>query len=159
MRAEDVDPVRLRARQLLARLFATRPPDLESLRPQPDDYARCFVEDVVAPVRAAYEALWAHVIEVRVRPEQTELRIAVASVEELREGIEGARAFPGGYRDASVFFLSGPLWLAWDLRAPGADAGMAFDGLVPLDDRWAWFPKPWRHMPGGRPRAVAHWTE
>ena len=36
------------------------------------------------------------------------------------------------------------VWVAWKLIAPGQDAGMAYDGLVWLDDHWAWFPKPFR---------------
>ena len=38
----------------------------------------------------------------------------------------------------------GLLWLAWSFVAPGENLGLAFDGLVRLDERFAWFPRPWQ---------------
>jgi hypothetical protein len=156
---QGVDAVRESARQFLGKIFRSRPIEVAGLRPDPADYERVFIEEAVAHARASFEALWQASFAVRVRPAQIELHVAAATVEELVEGTGAAQAFPGGYRDAATFFRPGHIWVCWELREPGAPAGMAFDGLVPLDDRWAWFPKPWRHMPTRRPRAVSHWTE
>jgi hypothetical protein len=158
-RSEDVPAARERARRVLAEAFGRRPVVVESLRPQDGDYARVFLDDAVEAMRAAYQALWASSFAVRVRPAQIELHVAAATVDELRAGSGAPPAVPGGYREASAFFRPGPVWVCWELREPGAAFGMSFDGLVELDDRWAWFPKPWRHVPGRRPRAVSHWTE
>jgi hypothetical protein len=159
---EGVDAARERARQVLGRIFRSRPLDMSeigSLRPEVGDYERVFVEEAAAHARTSYESLWNASFTVRVRPAQIELHVAAATVEELIEGTGAGLHFPGGYRDAARFFRPDHVWVCWELREPGAPAGMAFDGLVAIDDRWAWFPKPWRHMPARRPRAVSHWTE
>ena len=159
MTVESVDAVRERARQVLGRIFLSRPIEVAGLRPDAGDYDHVFIEEAAAHARASYEALWQASFTVRVRPAQIALYVVAATVEELQEGTGAAPAFPGGYRDAASFFRPGNVWVCWELREPGAPNGMAFDGLVPIDARWAWFPKPWRNMPARRPRAVSHWTE
>ena len=37
-------------------------------------------------------------------------------------------------------------WAAWRVHPPGEEGGTRFEGLVWLDDHWAWFPKPWRAL-------------
>ena len=36
------------------------------------------------------------------------------------------------------------VWARWKFVRPGEPSGMAYDGLVWVDDHWAWFPKPYR---------------
>jgi hypothetical protein len=38
-------------------------------------------------------------------------------------------------------------WAAWRVHPHGAQGGTRYEGLVWLDDHWAWFPKPWRALP------------
>jgi hypothetical protein len=43
-----------------------------------------------------------------------------------------------------MFILLDPqrVWVAWEVIPLGKSAGMAYDGLVWIEDHWAWFPKP-----------------
>jgi hypothetical protein len=77
-------------------------------------------------------------------PGQTELRISVSLAEAL--GPE----FPGGYRRVAAQLQPGFAWVAWSFVAPGESAGLSFDGLVRIDDRFAWFPRPWKLLGDGQ---------
>jgi hypothetical protein len=37
-------------------------------------------------------------------------------------------------------------WAAWRVHPAGHASGTRYEGLVWLDDHWAWFPKPWRAL-------------
>jgi hypothetical protein len=49
--------------------------------------------------------------------------------------------------------------VCWELMAEDAEEGVAFDGLVWIDDHFAWFPKPWRFIPQPTTRTFANWAE
>lgn len=110
-----------------------------SFKPQPDDFARVFTEQL-APIAAQhYTTLWSQPVEITARPENTQLVVVSSLAEELKD----SSAFPGGYKNLTGL-LPGRVWLAWKYVRPGESLGMSYDGLVFLEDRFAWFPKPWR---------------
>ncbi len=117
------------------------------LKPRDEDYDRVFVGAAAAAARAGYAGLWAGVPPWPARPDQTELHVAVAYTEDFAAGNERAAPFPGGYKTIAASLAPGVAWLLWEAVAPGERNGIVFDGLVPIDDRWAWFPKPWRVVP------------
>jgi hypothetical protein len=136
-----VDPARQAERAAL----------VASLRPTPEDYAALFVPDAAEKARAGYEAaLWSHPPPWPIRPEQTLVVVrAAVTAEALIAGEPDASMLPGGYRHIASSLRPGSLWLAWEFLAPGASAGLYFDGLVPRDhDRFVWLPKPWRILGG-----------
>lgn len=155
---DDLENIRLAASRLLRNVVDAHTPLVE-LRPRPEDYARVFAPALAAAARDHLEQLWQTTPELRLRPDQTELRVHAATVDDLRSGTAKANAFPGGYRKLAPFLTDGHIWICWDVVAPGAGAGMSFDGLVPLDDRWAWFPKPWRALSREKAPAGSHWTD
>jgi hypothetical protein len=55
-----------------------------------------------------------------------------------------SRQFPQGYRAIAKWLQPGRVWVAWKYLKPGAQSGDAYNGLVWVDDHWAWFPKPFR---------------
>ena len=117
-----------------------------ALRPQPGDYARAFEPEIVEQARTIYETLWAHPPRVERSPAGSQLKLAIAPAGMLLEKNELSREFPGGYRAIAPLLNPHRVWVAWKLIPPGKDAGMAYDGLVWLDDHWAWFPKPYRAL-------------
>lgn len=120
---------------------------LEGLKPRPGDAALAFSGDAAAQLRPFYERLWATPpMALGVAPDQTALRVAAATVDLLRVPNPVGDAFPGGYRRIVEMLVPGRVWVAWKYVRPGSATGMAFDGLVFLDDHWAWFPKPWRGL-------------
>ncbi|WP_066341953.1 Imm49 family immunity protein [Azohydromonas lata] len=115
-----------------------------SLRPRAGDYALAFAPAVADAARDAYEALWAEPPRVRLAVPGSRLVCHVAPAGLLGGANELSRSFPGGYRGVAALLDPHRVWVAWKLLPPGQDAGMAYDGLVWLDDHWAWFPKPYR---------------
>jgi hypothetical protein len=115
-----------------------------TLRPGADDYARAFVPEAVDEARNAYEALWATPPRV-VRPgRDTTLECHVAPAGMLAWDNPLSRSFPGGYAAIASLLQPQRVWVAWKSIERGRDAGMAYDGLVWLEDHWVWFPKPYR---------------
>ncbi len=150
---------RLLMRFLDPTLVAQRMDFVQELRPRAEDYAAVFTPDVADSIRGAYGAVWQSPPLWRIRPDQTYLRVSAATAEELGRGGGQAQAFPGGYREIAPFLSPGRVWVCWEFLAPGALAGISYDGLVPLEGRWAWFPKPWRALPKTKQKAVSHWSE
>lgn len=116
------------------------------LRPRAEDYARVFAPGVVATAQRCYETLFLAPHPIKRDPEQTVLRLFVASAADLRQHGPQALEFPGGYSQILDFLLPDSIWVHWKYVAPHRTAGMAYDGLVRIDDRWVWFPKPYRFL-------------
>jgi len=117
----------------------------ELLQPHPEDYAKAFDASIADGVRRVYEPLWAgDQLDPRAKTNQTDIRIWAATSDDLKVWNANARNFPGGYQEVGEHLVPGRIWLRWKFLEPGETLGMAFDGLVWMDDHWAWFPKPWR---------------
>ncbi len=154
MVVDSLPEARQRAGTMLANfidpaLLAERPARTQALRPHAEDYATVFHADVAEIARQGYEQMvWSQPMVWPIKSEQTRLRVVAALAEDFAvEMNPRAREFPGGYASVASHFMPGHMWFAWEYLAPGASAGLAFDGLVELGDRWAWFPKPWRILP------------
>lgn len=129
-----VDPQRLSQR---SQIFL-------SLRPRDEDYAQVFTAEHVERVRAGYAQLWQFLPTIPLKPNHTQLRVAVALSDDFASGHPRAQAFPGGYREVGRALVPGRPWATWELIETGERDGLLFDGLVGLGDRFVWFPKPWR---------------
>jgi hypothetical protein len=115
-----------------------------ALRPSLEDARAVFAAEVADRVHAGYAVLWDTRPVIRARPGQSEIDVVAALPEILAGDNPISRGFPGGYRGILPWLRPGVPWVRWRYHRPGTGAGMAFDGLVALDGRWAWFPKPWR---------------
>lgn len=134
--------------------------NLLSLLPQEADYVRVFSAEHAPMARKAYEEIWP-LMALPVKAEQTELRIYAATVDQLRNHWSSVQGFPGGYQVAAEYLNPGHIWLCCEFIAPGKTDGLLMDGLVPLDSRWAWFPKPWKALkiPSRSAATLSHWGE
>jgi hypothetical protein len=121
-----------------------------ALKPTIADYRAVFVEDVVARAEAGYEKLWSDPKTViAAPPENTDIVLAKATTEELQKWTAEVDAgFPGGYKRIAAKLKPGLTVYRWKYVKPGEKSGMAYDGLVHVNYRWVWFPRPWR-MVGG----------
>jgi len=121
------------------------PARVEALRPRDGDYASVFDSAIVTRVRAAYEPLWRTTPKLeRPVPGALTVRVDAAPAGMLREDNELSRRFPGGYRALAPHLRPERIWFVWQYLRSGESAGMRYDGLVRLPDRWVWFPKPYR---------------
>lgn len=115
------------------------------LRPRADDYAKVFVAAAIDAARQSYEKLWDNSLDINYpSAQQTVVRCHVAPAGMLATDNELSRHFPGGYRAIARWLNPHRVWVAWKYLRPGEAAGLAYDGLVWIDDHWAWFPKPYR---------------
>jgi hypothetical protein len=118
---------------------------VEGFRPRPEDFARVFTEP--APFEALYRTVWAQIPRSSgIKPEQSQVRAVAATPRLLRVPNAASDAFPGGYRRIVHLLVEDQVWLAWKYVRPGSTVGTAFDGLTRLEDRWVWFPHPWRAL-------------
>jgi hypothetical protein len=141
--AHDLQLIIHRAREMLGALASTTQP-FAQLRPHDEDYGLVFVGDAALRARAGYAGLWQAPPPWPVRPEQTEIHVTAALAEDFARDDPRASPFPGGYKTIAAQLAPDQVWLLWEHVAPGQRDGIVFDGLVPIGDRWAWFPKPWR---------------
>jgi hypothetical protein len=115
------------------------------LRPREGDYEKAFLPSMADALQRAYAPFWA-TSQMAPRPKagQTQVLTFLATTEDLQAYNARARQFPGGYKDVAPYLAPERVWVRWKFVRPGESLGMAFDGMVWLDDHWAWFPKPWR---------------
>jgi hypothetical protein len=106
-----------------------------------------FVGEAIEQARAAYQQFWSTGLQFsRPRSTQTEIHCEVAPAGMLRWPNELSRRFPAGYQGIALSLNPHRVWLAWKYLEPGRQSGLSFDGFVWLDDRWVWFPKPYRYL-------------
>jgi hypothetical protein len=156
MAAIEVLPdIREKAKAVLDRLRGPAVDEVvESLRPRPGDYARVFDAAVVDHVRAHYEAMWAAPPPLRIPRARTQMRASASIAAMLNSGDFARRQFPGGYRQVVSFLQPFRVWIVWKFVEPGKTSGTSFDGLVWVDDHFAWFPRPWKALSGLTDRVV-----
>jgi hypothetical protein len=116
---------------------------IAALRPHPADYRHVLAPQVADAARSAYDELWKSPPRFDVAAGSRAV-VTAAFAQDLATTSPRSNEFPGGYRDIARFLLADRAWVAWRFLAPGEHTGTSFDGLVMLDDRFAWFPKPWR---------------
>jgi len=69
-----------------------------------------------------------------------------ATTKELREGNPILREFPGGYKKVAGLMQGEYPILRFKFVEPGETMGLAFDGLIFVNDHWVLMPKPWRYV-------------
>lgn len=120
-----------------------------SLRPRSGDAAKVFTGDTTA-IDARYAELWDRdPPRIRASAAEVSLRIHVANAGSLAPGSPTHAAWPRKY-DAVLGQLNpARTWVAWSYEPTNGRRGTDYDGLVWVDDHWAWFPAPDRVL-GGR---------
>jgi len=124
----------------------TRHDELSALiRPRDEDWARVFLSPWDVQAREGYAGLWSQSAHPFNKPGQTQVLAAAAQAVMLTVDNPLSSKFPGGYRRVADKLHPDRIWAIFKYVVPGERLGMAWDGLVRVDEgRWAWFPKPWR---------------
>jgi len=147
---DDIEKIRAIATPLLAAAPTAGAAGVAAFAPRPEDYARVFNATIAPAMELHFSALWARTPEITAHAEQTELQLWSARADQLGGESPG---FPGGYKALAPHLVPDRIWSAWKYVRPGTTLGMAYDGLVWLDDRFVWFPKPWRALKDGKSTA------
>lgn len=120
---------------------------IAQLQPTAADYARVFTAGTATKARQAYEEAWRRGFRVpRPNRAQTEIHCHVSPAGMFTTDNPLSRYFPGGYRSIAAMLNPHCVWVAWKYVQPGEASGLSFDGLVWVEDHWAWFPKPYRYL-------------
>jgi hypothetical protein len=130
---------------------------VRSLRPTAEDYAEIFIPRAAEYAAIGYTVLWGNVPAWEYGDDQTETRVVCAQAAHLTTTSPLARLFPGGYQSAARFMRPSQVWCQFELAAP-KKAGNVFDGLVFLEEKLVWCPRPWKVLP--RERAACNfWVD
>ncbi len=114
-----------------------------TLQPHESDFTSAFTPAAAPAAISAY----ASAPQARVASaDGSELEIALAPAGMLADDNELSRQFPSGYRSIAHLLAPQRVWARWKYVRPGEKSGMAYDGLVWLDERWVWFSKPYRAL-------------
>jgi hypothetical protein len=115
------------------------------LRAHSAEYKLAFVGAAADLAQTAYDAFWQanHAIKLPA-PNQTDILCYVAPAGMLTTENELSQQFPLGYRQIAQWLEPSTVWVAWKYVVPGETTGLSFNGLVWLNGRWVWFPKPYR---------------
>ncbi|MFK7931156.1 MAG: hypothetical protein AB8H79_23430 [Myxococcota bacterium] len=116
----------------------------KDLHPQPADYASVFLPAAAPTMQAHFERLFAQDPVPRPKPGQDQVRLSVALAGMLRERSPISQPFPGGYQRVAPFLMPLVPWATWSFHSGDPTRGMRFDGLVAIEDRLIWLPRPYR---------------
>ena len=137
------------ARQMLAGFLAPNA-DLAELTwamvASPEDIRAVYKEPLASRMIQTYGEKLTRGIKIGPKPGQSELLTWWSTTDDLVRGSEILDYFPGGYARVLDYMNPGFPVVRFKFVEPGADIGMAFDGLFWVNDHWAWMPKPWRML-------------
>jgi hypothetical protein len=120
----------------------------KQLRPTTADYKAIFDAPTATKIDAVYSREWDRgSFVVLARPGQTEVKLASATLAELKAGTGSAKEFPGGYKKIAQHFTGAALTVyRFRFVEPGQEQGNSYDGLIHVNGHWVLIPKPWRGL-------------
>lgn len=140
----DLEEITKRAVTVLSGVaYGPAPLIATMLKPEPEDYAAVFAGDAARQAAEAYASFWD-------RPPSSltkSLNPRIFVVTRLAQDIVSSEEFPGGYSKIAHLLVPDVAWCRFKLIGDGGASTIAYDGLVWRNERWAWFPKPWRAFP------------
>lgn len=128
------------------------------LCPQPSDFDLVFTREAAAIARERYQNFWSDPPLPTWATDQTELSMVVYRPHNLQGASGTARYFAATYETIAHILQPDRTWLSWKRCAPGEVHGTVFDGLVAVNGRWIWLPKPWLLLSHFEHRAFEHWA-
>ena len=147
---KSLDDLRIEkdVRQLLNLLFfgpySERVRISKGLRPRRADYRAVYNRPFSDALETTNDRYWSDSPVIRGKPGNTKLLVTVAMTDDLIDRKPVAGWFPGGYREVTRYLRRGFPIVRFKLVKPGNTLGLAFDGLVRVNGRWVFMPKPWR---------------
>ncbi len=143
----DFPPTERGARAVAAQFLAGSGVDpraaIMKLRPKQADYLAVYKEPVAGALEAENDRHWEKGETLRVSAARTEILMLVVPTDDLIDGKPVLSEFPGGYRRVLPFLNRGIPIARFKYVEPGKTTGLAVDGLVHVNGRWVFMPKPW----------------
>lgn len=140
-------PTEQGARAVAAQFLASSGVDQRAamlrLRPTQADYRAVYKEPVAGALEAENDRHWEKGETLRVGPTRTEILMIVVPTDDLIDRKPVLSEFPGGYGRVLPFLNRGIPIARFKYVEPGKTTGLAVDGLVHVNGRWVFMPKPW----------------
>lgn len=118
-----------------------------ALKPSAEEIGLVYREPLATALVAGYEEAYAPGAAFGPKPGQSELLVTTTTTDALIAGDPVLDEFPGGYAQVTGLMAPGFPIVRFKFVEPGATEGMAFDGLIYVNDHWVMMPKPWRGLP------------
>lgn len=137
------------ARALLMKFYAPNA-DHEALTaalfPSKQEIQMVYQDPLASQMAAAYAAAFKPGIKFQPKPEHDDLLVIHTSTDALLRGDDVLGEFPGGYKKVLGYMNPGYPIVRFKFITKGETLGLAFDGLVYINDHWVIMPKPWRAL-------------
>jgi hypothetical protein len=114
-----------------------------ALKPTEADVKSVYSEPLGSKLAAFYSQMFKPGTAIGPKEGQTELLYVFATTGQLKAGAPVAGEFPGGYAKVTQYMAKDVPIVRFKFVKPGETAGMAFDGLIHVNGRWVFMPKPW----------------
>ncbi len=119
-----------------------------SLRPSEAEIRAVYQPPLADALVTMYNDMFQPGVQIGPKDGQTELLVWHGTTGSFREGDPVLEDFPGGYADVREMMLGDYPIVRFKFVKPGETLGMAFDGLIHINNRWVLMPKPWRALGG-----------
>ena len=145
----DTPGTQAHARQFLSQFLpadADRVALTASLRPTEADIRAVYASPLADALVGMYNEMFQPGVQIGPNEGQTELLVWQGTTGSLRDGDPVLEDFPGGYGDVRGYLQGDYPIVRFKFVKPGESLGMAFDGLIYINNRWVLMPKPWRAL-------------
>jgi hypothetical protein len=113
------------------------------LKPADADIKAVYGEPLGSKLAAAYAQLYKPGTAIGPKDGQTDLLYVYATTGQLKAGAAVASEFPGGYAKVTQYIRKDVPIVRFKFVKPGETTGMAYDGLIHVNGKWVFMPKPW----------------
>lgn len=137
------------AREMLMGFFAEGADLLAltaALKPSEADIRAVYGEPLASKLVAGYDGLFSPGTKFGPKPEHDTLVTVRATTGGLKSGDAVLSDFPGGYSDVLSYMIGDFPIVRFKFVTSGETLGLAFDGLVFVNNHWVLMPKPWRYL-------------
>ncbi|RYH11345.1 hypothetical protein [Tropicimonas sp. IMCC6043] len=117
-----------------------------ALKPTPADVSAVYAEPLASLLIEQYERQYSPKAQFGPKQGQNAVLVVYTTTTELRSRAPVLGEFPGGYKDVLDFMKDGHPIVRFKFVEQGQTTGLASDGLIFVNDRWVFMPKPWRAL-------------
>ncbi|MFK7941082.1 MAG: hypothetical protein AB8B82_17010 [Roseovarius sp.] len=117
-----------------------------SLRPTEAEIRAVYAAPLADALVGMYNDMFQPGVQIGPNQGQTQVLVWQGTTGSLRDGDPVLEDFPGGYGDVRGFLQGNYPIVRFKFVKPGESLGMAFDGLIWINDRYVLMPKPWRAL-------------
>lgn len=117
-----------------------------SLRPTEAEIRAVYAPPLADALVGMYNEMFQPGVQIGPNEGQTQVLVWLGTTGSMRDGAPVLEDFPGGYGDVRAYMQGNYPIVRFKFVKPGESLGMAFDGLIWINDRYVLMPKPWRAL-------------